>query len=251
MTDQPNGIVMQGARAAFEDGLLHIEEHIEGIERAVAENTGLAFDLAKNIVESTCQTILKERQIPYAHDDDLPKLINLVLNNIPLLPASANGSPEARQALVRTISGLKTAVQGICELRNECGFASHGSDSPRPKLEPVQAMLAAESADALVGFLFRVHRQDHAAKAKPRLRYPDHEDFNAYVDSTHEPVRILNEEFLPSRVLFEMAPEPYRTALAEYPPESESKADEPEDQPVVIPAQATVVEQAAIGEALL
>ena len=88
-------------------------------------------------------------------------------------------------------------------------------------METVQAMLAAETADAIVGFLYRVHRQDHIARTMPTLRYADNAGFNEYVDNLHEAVRIFNEEFPPSRILFELAPEPYRLYLAEYPPESE------------------------------
>ena len=44
-------------------GLAHIEEHVEGIERAVVENPGLAFDLAKTLIESTCRTVLEERSV--------------------------------------------------------------------------------------------------------------------------------------------------------------------------------------------
>ena len=57
---------MHGARAALSDGLGHIEEQVKGIERAVAENPGLAFDLARTLVESTCRTILTERKLAFA-----------------------------------------------------------------------------------------------------------------------------------------------------------------------------------------
>ena len=41
----------------------------------------------------------------------------------------------ARDAIA---GGLSTAIQGICELRNQCGFASHGSGTPRngPDIAP-------------------------------------------------------------------------------------------------------------------
>jgi hypothetical protein len=40
--------------------------------------------------------------------------------------------------------------------------------------------------------------------------------FNESVDEAHDIVRIFDEEFLPSRVLFELAPEPYRVYLADF-----------------------------------
>ena len=50
--------VMHGARDAMAGGLAHIEEQVKGIEQAVVENPGLAFDLAKTLIESTCRAVL-------------------------------------------------------------------------------------------------------------------------------------------------------------------------------------------------
>ena len=66
--------VMYGAREAMRGGLSHIEEQVKAIEQAVTENPGLALDLARTLIESTCKTILRERAISFASDDDLPKL---------------------------------------------------------------------------------------------------------------------------------------------------------------------------------
>jgi hypothetical protein len=242
--------VMHGARTAIAGGLIHIEEQVKGIEIAVADNPGLAFDLAKTVIESACRTILTERKIGFDPDDDLPVLFKTVTSRLPFLPASASGEIEARRSLERTLGGLRAAVQGVCELRNACGFASHGSDSPRPAMETVQAILAAETADAIVGFLYRVHRQDYVARITPTLRYTDNAEFNEYVDGLYEPVRIFDEEFQPSRILFELAPEPYRMNLAEYPPESEV-GDEASPQPEVpeMTPDAPGVLATAIGDA--
>jgi len=152
--------VMHGARDALAAGLAHIEEQVRSIEQAVVENPALAFDLARTLVETACRTILAERKVTYSEDDDLPKLFKTASNNLPFLPPTASGEAEVRKSLAQTLSGLSTAVQGICELRNQCGFASHGSDQPRPAMESVQALMAAEAADTIVGFLHRVHRQD-------------------------------------------------------------------------------------------
>ena len=77
--------VMQGARAAIADGLLHIEEQVKALEQAVTDNPGLAFDLAKTLIESACRTILTERRIPFDKDDNLPKLYKVATQMIPFL----------------------------------------------------------------------------------------------------------------------------------------------------------------------
>jgi hypothetical protein len=75
-----------------------------------------------------------------------------------MLPVAAVGDPEAENRLARTLNGLHTALQGVCELRNAHGFTAHGSDKRITEMESVQAILAAQAADAIVGFLFSAHR---------------------------------------------------------------------------------------------
>jgi len=208
--------VMHGARDAVAQGLAHIEAQVEALEQAIEEQPGLAFDLAKTLVESVCRAILRERAIAYGDADDLPKLFKTASTHLPFLPVTASDAAETRKSLKQTLNGLHTAVQGICGLRNQCGFASHGSGTPRPAMEPVQALLAAEAADTIVGFLHRVHRQDRAAATGMPLRYDHNPVFNDAVDEAHGPIRICEAEFRPSEVLFKMEPETYRVYLAEF-----------------------------------
>lgn len=216
--------VMHGARAAIAKGLLHIETQVAAIEVAVDKDPSLAFDLAKTLIESACRTILTERSIGHDPNDDLPKLFKKVSNSLPFLPVSESAETEVRKSLAQTLGGLHTAVQGVCELRNKCGFASHGSDAARPALETVQALLAAGTADAIVGFLYRVHRQDRAQPTRSSPTYDDFSDFNEYIDELHDEVRIFAEEFTPSKILFELAPEPYRLYHSEFKSNQESES---------------------------
>ena len=197
-------------------GLAHIEEQVKGIEQAVIENPGLAFDLAKTLVESTCRSVLGERSVAYAATDDLPKLFKSATQNLSFLPAAASDAADLRRSLNQTLNGLNTAIQGICELRNQCGFASHGAGEARPAMEEVQALLVAEAADAIVGFLHRVHRQDRTQLPLADPNFDDNSTFNDYVDEASGPVRIFEVEFRASEVLFRMEPETYRIYLAEY-----------------------------------
>ena len=218
MPDSPTQFtfVMRGARAAISGGMSHFEEQVKGIEYAVANNPSLAFDLAKTIIESTCKTILKERGIAYDPADDLPKLFKAATINLPFLPALASNESEIRKKLTKTLNGLHTAVQGICELRNACGFASHGTESEKPEMEATQALLAAETSDAIVGFLYRVHRQDRQQSDNSKLEYDDNSEFNEHIDEIHELVRVFEVEFKPSEVLYRMDSEAYRVYLTEY-----------------------------------
>ena len=225
----PQPFVMHGARDAMAGGLAHIEEQVKGIEQAVVENPGLAFDLAKTLVESTCRSVLGERSVAYAASDDLPKLFKSATQNLPFLPATASDAADVRKSLAQTLAGLNTAIQGICELRNQCGFASHGAGEPRPLMEEVQALLAAEAADAIVGFLHRVHRQDRTSSPASGPSFEENGPFNDHVDEASGPIRVFEVEFRPSEVLFRMEPETYRIYLSEFDDnnsDAEGQADE-------------------------
>jgi len=213
---EPQRFVMYGAREAMLAGLVHIEEQVKAIEEAVLKHQGLALDLAKTLIESTCRAVLKDRGIAYADADDLPKLFRAVRRSTPFLPANSAHETEVRRSLEQTLSGLATAVQGICELRNQCGFASHGSAEARPRMTMAQALLVAEAADAIVGFVYRVHAEDRSWVASKQLRYDDHPEFNVELDEEAGPIDIREASFRASEVLFTMEPETYRIYLAEF-----------------------------------
>jgi hypothetical protein len=217
--------VMHGARAAVAGGMRHIEEQVKALELSVVENTGLAFDLARTLIESACKTIITERGSTFDKDDDLPKLFRAAALAVPFLPAELAADAGARKSLQQTLSGLSTALQGVCELRNAFGFASHGSAEPRPAMEGVQALLAAQAADAIIGFLYRVHRHDLTRPRSVSMAYDDHPEFNDWIDEQSEPVQILSlPPYPPSDGLFNVDLEAYRDLLADY--EADVAADE-------------------------
>jgi hypothetical protein len=225
VSSQEPAFVMHGARAAVADGMLHIEEQVKALERAVVENTGLAFDLARTLIESACRTIITERGGTFDKDDDLPKLFKIATLTVPFLPVALSTDAGARKSLVQTLNGLNTALQGVCELRNAFGFASHGSEGPRPAMEGVQALLAAQAADAIVGFLYRVHRQEDLSRPRSvMLEYDDHPDFNEWIDEQTDPVQILAlPSYRPSEVLFNVDLQAYRDLLTDYKSEEEAE----------------------------
>lgn len=208
--------VMRATRAAMAAGLGYVEEQVIALERAVMENPGFAFDLAKTLVESACKKILAERQRPHSSYDDMPKLFKAVTTVLPLSPPSASCNSGGHKSLKQTLSGLHTALQGVCELRNDFGFASHGSDGSRQRMESIQAMLAAQAADTIVGFLYETHQLDLAVQRTAPSKFEDHSVFNDYIDDTHGGIQILELSFRASEVLFRVDHEAYRDALAAF-----------------------------------
>ena len=216
MNESLSVFAMRGSRKAVSQGLQHIEAQVTAIEDAVTSNPGLAFDLAKTLVESVCRTILTERGGAWAERDDLPRLFQEVRNILPVLPPHESQESEVRQSIYQTVNGLYSAVQGIAELRNKLGFASHGSDSHRPSMGVAHAEMAAQAADTIVGFLYDVHRQDSATASSTDSPFTSDSDFDEYLDGEYQAVNILGIEFLPSEILFEIEPESYRALLEEF-----------------------------------
>ncbi len=211
-----SAFVMHGAREVLSSGATHLEKQVIALEAATAANPGLAFDLAKTLIESTCKTVLSERTSNYDGAWDLPKLLKETLGQLQLVPAGVGAEADVSDSLRKTAGGLQTTIQGICELRNTHGFASHGKDPAFQELESVQALLVARAADAIVSFVFRVHHEYRQEQLSARPTYDDHPSFNEYVDETHDPIQVFREDFAPSKVLFELAPEPYRVYLTEF-----------------------------------
>lgn len=202
---------MSGARSAISQGLLHIEEHVAAIERAVSENSGLVFDLARTLVESTCRTILTDRGIPWNEREDVPALFQKVRDNLPILPPEESQESAVRQSIAQTLGGLNTVIQGIAQLRNQLGFASHGSDSPRPAMDTVHAILAAQSADVIVGFLYHMHTQRRDSPDPSR-----NDEFDRHIDDIHEMVQVFEIAFWPSDILFQMDPQAYNSYRGDF-----------------------------------
>jgi hypothetical protein len=204
--------VMHGARQvlAMAGDALHLEQQIKAIEQAVRDAPNLAFDLSRSLVETVCKTILTDRgTVPPSKFKDLLKD---TYTTVQLTP------PPAEQAVAdgfrMIVEGLDGAVGGITELRKNEGLASHGKDAYSLPTDRIQAEFAARAADAIVSFLYRCHRQFSGLETR-HLVYDEYPALNEYIDETHEPVRIFQYEFAPSRVLYATDREAYREQVME------------------------------------
>ncbi len=150
---------MHGALEVIDEGAPYIIRQVNGLEQAVRNNdVGLTFDFAKSLMETTCVTILKDRNIAYAKDINFPGLVNLTVKSLPIVPKSHENIPELKESVTTFIGGINAVMKGLSEIRNHEGLASHGKDAYSIQLDNTQAHLVARSVDALVNFLFKVHR---------------------------------------------------------------------------------------------
>ncbi len=209
--------VMHGARAAVAGGMVHIQKQTEALESAIGKNSGLVFDLAKTLIESVCKNIISQRGEVFGKNDDMPRLFKIARSCVSFLPVDLADDKGAEKSLEKTLNGLNTALLGVCELRNEFGFASHGSDGACPAMEETQALLVAQTADAIIGFLYRAHKRSFSRPELIQLEYNDNPAFNEWLDEQCEPVSILSlPPYRPSDVLFCVDQEVYRDILSDY-----------------------------------
>lgn len=209
---------MIGARANILDGPVVevIDQQVRAIEDAIERVPDFAFDLAKTLVESVCKTILEDIGRPADPNWDAPKIMRETTTFLSMLPPGHPNAAKARESITKTLNGLHTTVQGLCELRNDYGLASHGRDGFSARLDLRQATLAAQAADTIVSFLYRIHRDALMQSPGARVYYEDHADFNESFDRDNEVIRLGDLELLPSRVLFHTDREAYKAALNDY-----------------------------------
>ena len=95
-------------------------------------------------------------------------------------------------------------------------MASHGRDDSSPRLGLRHATLAAQAADTIVSFLYRIHRDALMQNPGARIYYEDHADFNEAFDNDNETIRVSDLGLRPSEVLFKGDPGAYKAALNDH-----------------------------------
>lgn len=217
---------MHGCRSAVLPVAAAFEPQVQAIEDSIQRVPDFAFDLSKTLIESVCRTVLADLGMAADPAWDCPKLLRETTNRLSLLPRGHSNARPARDAIEKTIRGLLQTIQGLCELRNNFGLASHGRDINAARLEQRQATLAAQAADTIAAFLYRTHRDGLAARPADRVYYDDHADFNQWLDEEFDVVTIGQETLAPSKVLFHTAINGYKLSLTEFLTAPPAEADE-------------------------
>ncbi|MBX3391622.1 MAG: abortive infection family protein [Phycisphaeraceae bacterium] len=219
---------MSGCRSAIlaGPGLESIEQQVRAIEQAIESVPDFAFDLSKTLVEQVCKTVLADIGQPGNPNWDGPQLLRETLNRLSLLPRGHPGGAGARECVEKTIRGMLQTIQGLCELRNQYGLASHGRDAHAARMDLRQATLAAQAADTIVSFLYRIHRDALSQTPGTRVYYEDHTDFNKAFDDDNDPIRLGELVLQPSRVLFHADREAYKATLNEFIADRDGEADD-------------------------
>jgi hypothetical protein len=135
----------------------HLQQQIERMRRSADDDPSLAIGTAKELVETVCKTILRERSVSTSPNPDIPELIKATRESLHLMPDQIPANIKAADTIRRLLSNLGTIAQNLAEIRRDYG-TGHGRDGKAKGLEPRHARLAVNSAVALVTFLIETHR---------------------------------------------------------------------------------------------
>lgn len=133
-----------------------LQRQIDRIRTAVENDPGLAIGTAKELVESTCKTILSDHNVEYDDNADLPKLVKETRAALGLVSESIPSSAKGAETIRRLLSNLGAVANGLAELRNMYG-TGHGKHGKATGLSPRHARLAVGSAASLATFLLETH----------------------------------------------------------------------------------------------
>lgn len=139
----------------------YVLRQITRMEAAVENDPSLAIGTAKELVETVCKTILKERNIKLTGNKNLPKLVKATAKELKLTPSAISDDAKASDSIKRLLSNLATITNGVAELRNSYG-TGHGKEAKSRGLTSRHAKLAVGSASTLAIFLVETHNEQSA-----------------------------------------------------------------------------------------
>ena len=134
----------------------YIAQQVTRMESAIERDPELAIGTAKEFLETICKSLLKERGVEYAKDEDVPALTKKALRALDLVPRDIDDAKRAEDTVKVLVNSLVSVGHRLAELRNPFG-TGHGKDAWAKGLRPHHARLAVGSAIAVGVFLYAVH----------------------------------------------------------------------------------------------
>ncbi|MGE3267466.1 MAG: abortive infection family protein [Vicinamibacterales bacterium] len=145
----------------------HLQDQIDRLRQSVDEDPGLAIGTSKELVETTCKTLLDAIGEEYDKNADVAKLVKQTCRAMKLTPDDISDTAKGAETIRRTLGQLATIAISLAELRNLYG-TGHGKTSGHRGLHPRHARLAVGCAATFATFLFDTyqHRQSDTASEK-------------------------------------------------------------------------------------
>ena len=135
-----------------------LRRQIDRMRAAVDADPALAIGTAKELIESTCRTILQERGVDAPRDWDVNRLVGATRDALGLLPESIPDSVKGTSVIRKLLGQLGAVAQSIAEIRNLYG-TGHGKEGRHRGIAPRHARLAVGAAATLATFLLETHEE--------------------------------------------------------------------------------------------
>ncbi len=132
-----------------------LQTQIARINASIETDPALAIGTAKELVETTCKTILADLG-EECGTLDLGDLVKAASKALKLVPDGVPNEAKGSDAIKKTLRSLGATVAGLGEMRNFYG-SGHGQDGRAKGLTPRHARLAVGAASTLAMFLFETH----------------------------------------------------------------------------------------------
>ena len=134
----------------------YVSQQINLMESSIETSPYQAIGTAKELIETACKSIFKDRQEVYDKNWDLSKLMKETTKLLNLTPNDISNEAKAASSIRQILGSLSAVVQGIAEVRNEYG-SGHGKDSGFKGLQPRHAKLAVGASSTLAIYLLETH----------------------------------------------------------------------------------------------
>lgn len=112
----------------------YVNGKINMMTEAIHKDTDLAIGTAKELLETTCKSILKQKNIEIDSKWTLPQLLKTTTNCLDFSPKEVEEPEKAEKGIRQILGGVSSIVQGISEIRNSYG-TGHGKDADFKGLE--------------------------------------------------------------------------------------------------------------------
>ncbi len=136
----------------------YLANQIKRMEQSIESDPSLAIGTAKELVETCCKTILRERGLTIPEKPEIPVLTKATMKALNLIPDDVPDKAKGKDTIKRLLSNLATIIQWLTELRGLYG-TGHGKDGKSKSLKPRHARLAMGAATTLAIFMFDTHKE--------------------------------------------------------------------------------------------
>jgi hypothetical protein len=135
-----------------------LQRQIDRMRSAADTDPALAVGTAKELIETTCKTVLADRAIAINPEWDLPRLLKETRESLGLLPEQMPERVQGAEVIKKLLGNLGALAHSLAELRNLYG-TGHGKHAGAKGLEARHARLAIGASATLATFLFETHRE--------------------------------------------------------------------------------------------